>query len=59
MDREKLSAVIHMIEKIDCKYCILSHCEPWKKEELLPYLYHKLENPLFPSGKSEIEMPKL
>ena len=55
MDREKLSAVIHMIEKIDCKYCILSHCEPWEKEELLPYLYHKLENPIFTSNNTAIK----
>ena len=55
MDREELSAVIHMIEKIDCKYCILSHCEPWEKEELLPYLYHKLENPIFTSNNTAIK----
>lgn len=38
MDKEKLNSLIYMIEKTDCEYCILSHCEPLKKDELLVYL---------------------
>lgn len=38
MDKEKLKSIIHMIEKTDFEYCILSHCEPLKKGELLAYL---------------------
>ena len=38
MDKEKLNSRINMIEKTDYEYCILSHCEPLKKEELLVYL---------------------
>lgn len=38
MDKEKLNSLINMIEKTDCEYCILSHCEPLKKDELLVYL---------------------
>lgn len=39
MDKAKLQSLIEMIEDTDCIYCILSHCEPLKKEELLEYLY--------------------
>lgn len=38
MDKEKLKSLIRMIEKTDPEYCILSHCEPLKKGELLTYL---------------------
>lgn len=38
MDKEKLSSLIQTIRDIDCEYCILSHCEPLRKEELLCYL---------------------
>ena len=39
MDKDKLKSLIHMIESMDCKYCVLSHCEPLLKEDLLAYLY--------------------
>lgn len=39
MDKDKLDALIKKIESVDCQYCILSHCDPLKKEELLAYLY--------------------
>ena len=38
MDKDKLKSLTHMIESMDCKYCILSHCEPLLKEDLLAYL---------------------
>lgn len=38
MDQRKLKKLVEMIEKTDCIYCVLSHCEPLKKEELLSYL---------------------
>lgn len=38
MDKDKLQALIQMIESTDCDFCILSHCEPLAKEELLCYL---------------------
>lgn len=38
MDKTKLKRLIQMIDSIDCGYCILSHCEPLKKNELLAYL---------------------
>ena len=38
MDQGKLKHLIETIQSIECKYCILSHCEPLKKEELLAYL---------------------
>lgn len=38
MDKEKLESLIKTIELFDCEYCILSHAEPLKKEELLAYL---------------------
>ncbi|WP_246566749.1 MBL fold metallo-hydrolase [Tissierella simiarum] len=38
MDKEKLWALINLIEKIDCKFCILSHTEPLTKSGLLYYL---------------------
>ncbi len=43
LDREKLEALIKMIEKTDCRYCILSHDEPLLKEELLEYLYGEMQ----------------
>lgn len=39
LNKEKLGALIQVIEKTDCRYCILSHDEPSTKEELLEYLY--------------------
>ena len=38
MDKKKLNRLISMIEQTDCVYCMLSHWEPLKKEELLTYL---------------------
>ena len=38
MDKTKLQSLIRMIEETDCLYCILSHTEPLKKEDLLDYL---------------------
>ena len=38
MDRDKLASLIRTIRSMDCKYCILSHCEPLGKEDLLCYL---------------------
>lgn len=38
MDQEKLSRFIQMVSSLDCEYCVLSHCEPMKKRELLAYL---------------------
>ena len=38
MDKTKLDCLIQTISSIDCEYCVLSHCEPLKKEELLEYL---------------------
>lgn len=40
MDKVKLKHLIQMIASMDCEYCILSHCEPLKKDELLAYLDH-------------------
>lgn len=31
MDKDKLHLLIQTIQSIDCKYCILSHCEPLSK----------------------------
>jgi len=42
MDKDKLCKLTNMIEKTDCIYCILSHSEPLKKEELLGYLHSLL-----------------
>lgn len=39
MDKDKLHLLIQTIQSIDCKYCILSHCEPLSKEALLAYLW--------------------
>ena len=39
MDKNKLHSLIQTIQSVDCEYCILSHCEPLGKEELLAYLY--------------------
>ena len=39
MDKDKLCSLIQTIQSIDCRYCILSHCEPLSKEELLAYLW--------------------
>ncbi|RPF43238.1 metallo-beta-lactamase superfamily protein [Hydrogenoanaerobacterium saccharovorans] len=38
MDKEKLEALIKLIECTDCQYCILSHTEPLPKPDLLHYL---------------------
>lgn len=38
MDRRKLKKLIQTIEQTDCQYCILSHCEPLYKADLLQYL---------------------
>ena len=38
MDKDKLYSLVQTIQSIDCKYCILSHCEPLSKEDLLAYL---------------------
>lgn len=38
MDKDKLKSLIRMIESMDCKYCVLSHCEPLFKDDLLAYL---------------------
>ena len=38
MDKEKLASLIRTIDSTDCEYCVLSHCEPLKKEHLLEYL---------------------
>ena len=35
MDKSKLKSLIHIIEEIDCNYCVLSHTEPLSKTELL------------------------
>lgn len=39
MDKDKLHSLIQTIQSIDCDYCILSHCEPLSKDDLLAYLY--------------------
>lgn len=44
MNRNKLRKLTEMIEKTDCIYCVLSHTEPLKKEDLLNYLYDLPEN---------------
>ena len=38
MDRDKLRSLTRMIRSVDCDCCILSHCQPLGKEELLAYL---------------------
>ena len=38
MDKNKLKALINVIEGIDCRYCILSHTDPLTKSDLLLYL---------------------
>lgn len=38
MDRHKLNSLIQMIQSVDCDYCVLSHGEPLRKEDLLGYL---------------------
>ena len=43
LDKEKLGVLIQVIEKTDCRYCILSHDEPLSKEELLEYLYGEMQ----------------
>lgn len=43
LDKEKLGELIQVIEKMDCRYCILSHDEPSTKEELLEYLYGEMQ----------------
>ena len=43
LDKEKLHELIQVIEKTDCRYCILSHDVPLTKEELLEYLYGEMQ----------------
>lgn len=38
MDKYKLKQLIKVIEQTECQYCILSHCEPLCKTDLLEYL---------------------
>ncbi len=38
MDQGKLEQLTTMVQETDCIFCVLSHCEPLKKEELLVYL---------------------
>ena len=38
LGKEKLRSSVGVIQPTDCAYCILSHCEPLAKEELLCYL---------------------
>jgi glyoxylase-like metal-dependent hydrolase (beta-lactamase superfamily II) len=38
MDKDKLKALINLIEGLDCNYCILSHADPLTKSNLLDYL---------------------
>lgn len=38
MDKDKLQSLIQVIQATDCDCCILSHCEPLAKEDLLCYL---------------------
>ncbi|WP_297721051.1 MBL fold metallo-hydrolase [Intestinimonas sp.] len=38
MDQDKLGQLMDIIRGTDCQTCILSHCEPLKKEALLTYL---------------------
>lgn len=38
MDKVKLRLLMEKIRSIECAYCVLSHCEPLKKHELLAYL---------------------
>lgn len=39
LDKNKLQKLVNIIENTNCLYCILSHCEPLKKAELLAYLH--------------------
>ncbi|MDR1003284.1 MAG: MBL fold metallo-hydrolase [Oscillospiraceae bacterium] len=39
MDKAKLGSLINEIEKVECRYCVLSHAEPLEKRDLLDYLY--------------------
>ena len=36
---EQLKALVQMIQSTDCDCCILSHCEPLSKADLLAYLW--------------------
>lgn len=38
LDKEKLRSLMRMIQSTDCTHCILSHCEPLAKEDLICYL---------------------
>lgn len=38
LDQEKLQSLVHVIEAIDCNYCMLGHAQPLQKVELLDYL---------------------
>jgi glyoxylase-like metal-dependent hydrolase (beta-lactamase superfamily II) len=39
LDKEKLKHLVQTLESIECNYCLLSHADPLKKQELLDYLY--------------------
>ncbi len=38
MDHDKLGQLMDMIRGTDCRFCVLSHCEPLEKQDLLGYL---------------------
>ncbi|MFR3786368.1 MAG: MBL fold metallo-hydrolase [Agathobaculum desmolans] len=38
MDTNKLHSLMQTIRTIDCRHCMLSHCEPLGREDLLAYL---------------------
>lgn len=38
MDKGRLKTLVRTIERMDCRYCILSHAGPLTKKELLDYL---------------------
>ena len=42
LDKEKLRALVKIIEKTPCRHCVLSHEPPLAKEELLQDLYKEL-----------------
>lgn len=38
MKTGKLHSLMQTIRTIDCRHCMLSHCEPLGREDLLAYL---------------------
>ncbi len=38
MDLDKLHALVSTIRSVECETCVLSHCEPLSKNELVAYL---------------------